>query len=73
MIDNGHKGLVHHMVIYICDNDFDEEALNQPNDCFHPRLPETIDRCGLRPVLMAWAMGVMVCSLVNQRPFNSLR
>lgn len=60
------------MVIYICDDDFDENALNQAGDCFHPGLPKAIDKCGLRPVLMAWAMGMKVCFCVFSEVFKDL-
>ena len=65
---------MHHMVIYICDDDFDDAALGKANECFHPQLPKVIDKCGLKPVLMAWAMGVTVSyQLAGQKIKAALR
>ncbi|XP_065055869.1 DBH-like monooxygenase protein 1 [Rhopilema esculentum] len=52
------RGVVHHMVLYICKNTFNDSHLNATGSCFDYRnMPPSITECaGISP-MFAWAVG----------------
>ena len=67
IVQKGHEGLVHHILVYQCPHDFPPNNVSHSAPCDSPDMPPDILRCqGMEPVA-AWALGgsVSVHSFVN--------
>ena len=65
MIEKKDRGLVHHMLVYACKDDFDEAHLNVTGLCYEPNMPPSIRGCvGISPIL-GWAVGGNVILLYS--------
>ena len=60
------RGVVHHMVLYICKNTFNDSHLNATGSCRgNHNMPPSIKECvGVSP-MYAWAVGGMVSCYLN--------
>ena len=52
--------MVHHMVLYSCQHDFDEKHLNVTGRCYHPNMPRSVQECAGNSAVFAWAVGGVV-------------
>ena len=50
-------GLVHHMVIYVCKDNFNETHLNITGPCYDHNMPPSIKECVPISPMFAWAVG----------------
>ncbi|XP_053566649.1 DBH-like monooxygenase protein 1 [Bombina bombina] len=55
LIQKGHENLVHHILLYECARDVNEEVLEYGHECYHPNMPDDFVNCNT--VLFAWAIG----------------
>ena len=62
------KGVVHHMLLFVCKDSFNETHLGTTGDCFDDRnMPPSITECvGVSP-MFAWAVGGVVSRLATDR------
>eukprot|EP00794_Sanderia_malayensis_P020379 gene20379-22388_t len=51
------EGLVHHMLIYGCNNDFDPAHLNVSGHCYQGFMPKSIRDCAGNSAIYGWAIG----------------
>ena len=66
IIDKKDKGVVHHMVIYVCKDSFNETHLNISGDCYYDRnMPKSIKECVPISPMYAWAVGGVVSNLFH--------
>ncbi len=56
MIQNRTAGLVHHMLLYGCSNDFDPKHLNVTGECYGS-MPKSLSDCAGRSAIHGWAIG----------------
>ena len=66
VIQEGHKGLVHHILAYNCKPTFNESALSYSGRCSHPNMPDDAKECDGGAIAAAWAIGSEV------KTFNTL-
>ena len=52
--------MIHHMVLYSCQHDFDEKHLNVTGRCYHPNMPRSVRECAGNSAVFAWAVGGVV-------------
>ncbi|XP_020615016.1 DBH-like monooxygenase protein 1 isoform X2 [Orbicella faveolata] len=57
VIQAGHEGMVHHMLLYECRDDFKREYLNYSGECYGPNMPPAITQCAGSAAIAAWAIG----------------
>ncbi|CAH3115490.1 unnamed protein product [Porites lobata] len=59
VIQSGHEGVVHHMLVFQCSDDFPKELLNNTAfRCYASNMPPEIRGCaGLTPIIAGWAIG----------------
>lgn len=57
IVQAGHKGMVHHIMLYECRDDFPRQVLNYSGDCNGPNVPPAIDECGGFSAIAAWSIG----------------
>ncbi len=57
IVEKKDKGVVHHMVLYACQDNFDETHLNASGECYHPNMPDSVRQCVGRAAVYAWAIG----------------
>eukprot|EP00794_Sanderia_malayensis_P012195 gene12195-13451_t len=57
LVEKKDKGVVHHMVLYACQNSFDDTHLNASGACYHPNMPDSIKQCAGGASVYAWAVG----------------
>eukprot|EP00112_Aurelia_sp_Birch-Aquarium-sp1_P005363 Seg1607.2 transcript_id=Seg1607.2/GoldUCD/mRNA.D3Y31 product="DBH-like monooxygenase protein 1" protein_id=Seg1607.2/GoldUCD/D3Y31 len=57
LVEKKDRGVVHHMVMYSCQNDFDEKHLNVTGPCYHPNMPRSVRECAGDSAVYAWAVG----------------
>uniref|UniRef100_A0AAY4CXG7 DOMON domain-containing protein n=1 Tax=Denticeps clupeoides TaxID=299321 RepID=A0AAY4CXG7_9TELE len=55
LIQKGHENLVHHILLYQCDRDLDEDDLGTGHECYHQNMPDSFQTC--ETVVFAWAIG----------------
>ena len=60
MVEKKDRGIVHHMVLYSCQHDFDEKHLNVTGECYHPNMPRSVQECAGNSAVFAWAVGGVV-------------
>ena len=57
IVQEGHEGIVHHMLLYECKDDFPRHQLNYTGRCYGPNMPPAIVQCAGGSVIAAWAIG----------------
>ena len=57
IIQKGHEGLVHHIVLYECSHDFPRAFLNHSGHCFENSAPRAVMKCAGESIMAAWAIG----------------
>ncbi|CAH3166161.1 unnamed protein product [Porites evermanni] len=57
IVQKGHEGLVHHILVYECSYDFPTAFLNHSGHCYDRSTPEAIMRCAGQSTVAAWAIG----------------
>jgi len=58
LIEMKARGVVHHIIIYICKDTFNETHLNVTGSCYRNRnMPPSIRECAGLSVMHAWAIG----------------
>uniref|UniRef100_A0A8C6FRB4 DBH-like monooxygenase protein 1 n=1 Tax=Moschus moschiferus TaxID=68415 RepID=A0A8C6FRB4_MOSMO len=55
VIQKGHEGLVHHILLYQCSSNFSDSVLDDGHECYHPNMPDAFLTC--ETVIFAWAIG----------------
>ena len=67
IVQKGHEGLVHHILVYQCPHDFPPNNVSHSAPCDSPDMPPDILRCQAMEPVAAWAIGgsVSVHSFVN--------
>ncbi|KAL6039096.1 hypothetical protein STEG23_023360, partial [Scotinomys teguina] len=55
IIERGHEGLVHHILLYQCSSNFNDSVLDYGHECYHPNMPDAFLTC--ETVIFAWAIG----------------
>jgi len=63
IIQAGHVGMVHHMLLYDCGNGFSRQYLNYSGECYGPDMPPAITQCAGFSAIAAWAIGGKVSNL----------
>jgi len=63
IIEKKDRGVVHHMVLYVCKDSFNETHLNITGSCYANRnMPPSIRECAGSSPMYAWAVGGVVSS-----------
>ncbi|CAH3037795.1 unnamed protein product, partial [Porites lobata] len=57
VVQKGHEGLVHHILVYECSYDFPTAFLNHSGHCYGRSTPRAIMRCAGQSTVAAWAIG----------------
>jgi len=57
IIQAGHEGVVHHMLLYECSDHFPDHHLNYTGDCYGSNMPPPISECTGVSTIAAWAIG----------------
>ena len=61
VIQPGNEQLVHHMELYMCVVNANQEVPNYNGQCTGSQVPSILSKC--RKVVAAWAMGAAVCTI----------
>ena len=72
IVQAGHEGVVHHIVVYDCRDDYPDHHLNYTGRCYSSDMPPPVARCTGLTTIAAWAIGGNVgfmSLLVNQAQF----
>ena len=70
MIAKKDRGVVHHIVVYVCKDSFNETHLNVTGSCYNNRnMPPSITECVGVSTMFAWAVGGVVSSFINTSLF----
>ena len=72
VIQAGHEGVVHHILVYECTDDYPDHHLNYTGRCYSPDMPPPAAKCTGATTIAAWAIGGNVGFmplLVNQAQF----
>ena len=69
IIQEGNEGIVHHMLLYECSDDFPRSNLSYQGTIFSPDMPPAVRECAGPSVITAWAIGgkvlVAKCVIIN--------
>ena len=57
IIQAGHEGMVHHMLLYECPDDITRQHLNYSGECYGPNMPPAITQCAGFSAITSWAIG----------------
>jgi len=57
VIQAGHEGMVHHMLLYECRRNFTRQYLNYSGECYGPNMPPAITQCAGLATIAAWGIG----------------
>ncbi|XP_068702591.1 DBH-like monooxygenase protein 1 [Montipora foliosa] len=57
VIQAGHEGVVHHMLLYQCRDDVPEHHLNYTGRCYSSNMPPPLRQCSGSSTIFAWAVG----------------
>lgn len=57
IIQSGHEGIVHHMLLYECSDNFPTHHLNYTGNCYGPDMPPPGKDCAGASAFAAWAIG----------------
>ncbi|XP_021030429.1 DBH-like monooxygenase protein 1 [Mus caroli] len=55
IIERGHENLVHHILVYQCNSNFNDSVLDFGHECYHPNMPDAFLTC--ETVIFAWGIG----------------
>ncbi|XP_015758353.1 PREDICTED: DBH-like monooxygenase protein 1 isoform X1 [Acropora digitifera] len=57
IVQAGHEGVVHHIVVYDCRDDYPDHHLNYTGRCYSSDMPPPVARCAGRTTIAGWAIG----------------
>ncbi|KXJ05293.1 DBH-like monooxygenase protein 1, partial [Exaiptasia diaphana] len=57
VITPGNEGLVHHILVYGCKDDFPVSNLSVEGACFGSNMPDHVQSCAAQSVVASWAIG----------------
>ena len=57
VIQAGHEGVVHHILVYECKDDYPDHHLNYTGQCYSPDMPPPVAKCTGATTIAAWAIG----------------
>ena len=57
IIQVGHEGVVHHIIVYECRDDFPDHHLNYTGRCYSSDMPPPVARCTGFTIIAGWAIG----------------
>ncbi|KAK2561145.1 DBH-like monooxygenase protein 1-like protein [Acropora cervicornis] len=57
VIQAGHEGVVHHILVYECTDDYPDHHLNYTGRCYSPDMPPPAAKCTGATTIAAWAIG----------------
>lgn len=57
VVQKGHEGLVHHILLYECPDSFPTSFLNHSGFCYNETTPREIMECAGQSTVAAWAIG----------------
>ena len=57
VVQKGHEGLVHHILLYECPDSFPTSFLNHSGHCYNETTPREIMECAGQSIVAAWAIG----------------
>ncbi|KAL9960045.1 hypothetical protein ACROYT_G033442 [Oculina patagonica] len=57
IIQAGHEGVVHHMLLYECSDNFPKHHLNYTGMCYASNMPPEVEECTGVTAIAAWAIG----------------
>lgn len=57
VVQKGHEGLVHHILLYECPDSFPTSFLNHSGFCYDETTPREIMECAGQSIVAAWAIG----------------
>ena len=57
IIQAGHEGVVHHIIVYECRDDFPDHHLNYTGRCYSSDMPPPVARCTGFTIIAGWAIG----------------
>ena len=60
IIQEGNEGIVHHMLLYECSDDFPRSNLSYEGEMRSPDMPPAVRECAGPSVIAAWAIGGQV-------------
>ena len=60
IIQEGNEGIVHHMLLYECSDDFPRSNLSYEGEMRSPDMPPAVRQCAGPSVIAAWAIGGQV-------------
>ena len=61
VIQQGNEGVVHHMILYQCKDDFPRSNLSYEGAGDSPDMPPAVARCSGPSTIAGWAIGGKVC------------
>ena len=70
IIQEGNEGIVHHMLLYECSDDFPRSNLSYQGTIFSPDMPPAVRECAGPSVITAWAIGGQVSVVTKCDIFN---
>ena len=69
IIQEGNEGVVHHMLLYECSDDFPKSSLSYEGTLDSPDMPPAVKECAGPSIITAWAIGGQVlvdkCDIFN--------
>ena len=57
IIQSGHEGVVHHILLYECSDNFPKHHMNYTGRCYGPDMPPPVEDCTGVTTIAAWAIG----------------
>ena len=60
IIQEGNEGVVHHMLLYECSDDFPKSSLSYEGTLDSPDMPPAVKECAGPSIITAWAIGGQV-------------
>lgn len=57
IVQKGHEGLVHHILLYECPDSFPTSFLNHSGLCYDKATPHEIMECAGQSTVADWAIG----------------
>ena len=49
--------MVHHLLLYECEDNFTKQYLNYSGECYGPNMPPAFTQCAGFGTIAAWAIG----------------
>ena len=63
-IQEGNEGIVHHMLLYECDDDFPRSNLSYEGTLGSPDMPPAVRQCAGPSIIAGWAIGGQVLCVI---------